>query len=279
MKQFEYKVLRYQPDRVSGEFVNVGLLLLEKESNLLKGRVVNTTSRIHALFPNTNGKWILKKLKDIEMRIESISRQISTELIFEQKDGLETLTSDILTKDSSALFFTETFKALDLNIESVFDDLFQRMIASNLSLDDFHHYDDKEVWSQLYRKHFEHIGIADKLQKHTIKTPTDTFTFEHSIKNEIWHLFEPVSFDLAKNESIKNKVYKWIGKLQELELSSGEEFKIYLMAKMPESNEDMKYFIENKLKHKIKSGEAPISELLNETEIDEVLAEIKQHFE
>lgn len=84
---------------------------------------------------------------------------------------------------------------------------------------------------------------------------------------------------MAKNESIKNKVYKWIGKLQELELNNGEEFKIYLMAKMPESNEEMKYFIENKLKNKIKSNEAPISELLNETEIDKVLSDIKQHFE
>jgi hypothetical protein len=277
MKQFEYKVLRYQPDRVSGEFVNVGLLLFEKSDNLLKGKVVNTTSRIHALYPNTNGKWLLKKLKDIEIRMATISRQISSELNFDAKDELEAIANDILTKDSSALYFTETFKVLDLNIDTAFNDLFHRMITSNLSSDEFHHYDDKEVWSQVYRKHFENIGLADQLQKHTIITSSDTFTFEHSIKNEIWHLFEPVSFDLTKNESIKNKVYKWMGKLQELGQNHNEEFKVYLMAKMPESNEDMKYFIEQKLKKEPTTISSNKAELIEENKIDDILQEIKSH--
>lgn len=163
-----------------------------------------------------------------------------------------------------------------MDANAAFGDLFERLVNAHLHQDEFHRFDDREVWSHVYRKYFEKHGVVNKLQHHTIKTSGDQFTFEYSIKNEIWHCFEPISFDLSRPDIIKNKVYKWWGKLHELR-ENNEEFKVYLLAQMPKSNKQLVHFIESKLNvtkpHKHKN----FSEVLNEVEAEKVIEEIKEH--
>jgi len=57
---------------------------------------------------------------------------------------------------------------------------------------------------------------------------------------------EPVAFNLSTERTVKEKVYRWMGKLQELE-DSDEEFRLYLLTQLPEQKE-LRDFIFERLK-------------------------------
>jgi len=54
MNAYEYQVLRFLPDRVSGEFVNVGLVLYHPETGFLRAGFLRSVSRVTAFFRPTS---------------------------------------------------------------------------------------------------------------------------------------------------------------------------------------------------------------------------------
>lgn len=108
---------------------------------------------------------------------------------------------------------------------------------------------DKEVWNKVYKKHFDEYGISSHLAAHKVKTKNDELEFEKAWKNGVWNCFESVSFNLTRPDAVKNKVYKWVGKLDELR-SSTEEMHIYLLSVLPHDHPELGQFISTKLKEK-----------------------------
>jgi hypothetical protein len=53
---------------------------------------------------------------------------------------------------------------------------------------------------------------AEKLAEKTIETKDYQYDFRFAWKNNIWHLYEPVSFDLVDPGSIREKANKWLGR-------------------------------------------------------------------
>ncbi|MDE3182228.1 MAG: hypothetical protein KGM16_02305 [Bacteroidota bacterium] len=107
----------------------------------------------------------------------------------------------------------------------------------------------KEVWAKVYKKHFDKYGISSHLKPHNIKTENDELEFDKAWKNGVWNCFETVSFNLTRTDAIKNKVYKWVGKLDELNTS--EEAKhIYLLSVLPHEHPELKKFIEKMITDK-----------------------------
>lgn len=98
MKTFQFQILRFLPDRVNGEFVNVGLMLFDPKGKELLGRVIHTTTGVHALFPDVAGRPLLTHLKETESRIENVAKQIKTELQFEYLDNLDAISKSFYQK-------------------------------------------------------------------------------------------------------------------------------------------------------------------------------------
>jgi hypothetical protein len=44
-----------------------------------------------------------------------------------------------------------------------------------------------------------------------IVSPIDKVEFEHAWKNGAWHCYQPLSFDLASSEGIREKAARWSG--------------------------------------------------------------------
>ena len=104
---------------------------------------------------------------------------------------------------------------------------------------------DKEVWSKYYKSYFDKYNYKNKLKKGKVKTEGDILKFDYAVKNGKWNYLEPVTFDLSNNSNIKEKVYKWMGKLNELD-SSVENFNLYLLSKLPD-NQELKKFIKDRI--------------------------------
>ena len=69
----------------------------------------------------------------------------------------------------------------------------------------------------------------------------EEYDFRFAWKNDIWHLYEPVSFDLVDPGSIREKANKWLGRGVALD-DSREKFKIHFLLGEPRQDETRKAF-------------------------------------
>lgn len=117
MISFEYQVLRYMPDRVSGEFVNLGVVVLGS-SRTMGVAMTDNTARISEVFPKTNSEYLMELVDHIKWELLKV--QVKKGI------GLEKL-----TQEDSALFFTEVERTLDSNVKSAVDYLFERIVNAH----------------------------------------------------------------------------------------------------------------------------------------------------
>lgn len=135
---------------------------------------------------------------------------------------------------------------------------------------------DKQVWNKIYKNHFDDNGISSHLAAHKVKTKNDELEFDKAWKNGVWNCFEPVSFNLTKPDTIKDKVYKWVGKLDELS-STKESLHIYLLSVLPLDHPELNAFIQHKIK-RMSSDKLKV-ELVLENNIGKVVKKIKKEID
>lgn len=275
MKTFQYQVLRYLPDRVSGEFINLGVVVYLNEVKELKAMFHSKTGRMHAFFPSVNTKFIVRNIKQIEAHIKKVQEEFQQPLFAEAPVSIEDITKQVLPKDDSALYFTDVAKILDVNIDSLLNSLFERLVLKNVHETEHETLADSAVWRQYYKTFFDKYNLTDKLKPKTVKTKADQWNFEHTCKNGALHCFESVSFDLSSDDYIKKKVYTWAGKIDELKTAK-EHIHLYLLTALPEKVE-LKKFIRMKLDN-LKLDNAFV-EVVDTNSADKVIRNVKKQME
>jgi len=246
MKKYQYQIVRYIHDRITGEFVNVGVVIYMPETRFLKSRFINKFSRLSHFFVDLNGHSLLNALKQFDKEINVVSKRLSAIDLFESYSSIEEITNSILTKDDSALECCSLNSGIDISGQAALDDLFDRLINKYNHDTEKDTHDDKYVWRKVYKKHFDENGITNKLKEHIVQTNHDVIQFDKAWKNGVWNCYETLSFDLKRTDSIKNKVYKWSGILSELE-NSNESLHLYFLTVSPSKNKTIKKFIEDTL--------------------------------
>ena len=128
MKTFQYKILRYLPDRLRGEFINVGIIVFDSTCGDITGRFCNDMTRLSLLDPSLNGTdYYLSAFNFLQQQFDNMKGRPVALMLNESRD-LETVTNSILPKDDSALYFTETNLALDTSIDTAKEDLYNTII-------------------------------------------------------------------------------------------------------------------------------------------------------
>lgn len=241
MKNYQYQLIRYSHDHFTGEFINVGVVVYSKEERFLASKTANRFQRITNMFPEANGKWIKRILEDFNQQINRVSSELDE--LFAPSNSLEQITNSILLKDNSAIRLTETKVAIDVNLQVALNDLYKSQVERYaLNKADKNTLLDEDVWRTKYKTHFEKYGIDKRLKTHDVRVPKDIISFEKSWKNDIWHCYEPLSFVLKEKDSIKDKVYKWAGKLKGLQ-QANEPLHLTLMTSIAPEHTDLKSFI------------------------------------
>lgn len=274
MKKFQYQWVRYIPDRVTGEFVNVGVIVFNPEANFLRAKFIHKYSRISQFFTETHTQYLLTTLRHFEKELIYINKRLGD--LFAHYRSLHEITNSILPKDDSALICSEVLHGIDIDPQSALEDLFERVVTRHFSDADKELKDDKYVWRKVYKKYFDKYEITDKLKPHTVKTNNDHIEFDKAWKNGVWNCYETVSFDLKRTDSIKNKVYRWSGILNELE-NANEELHVYFLTISPKGNEQLKKFIEDMLVNK--TGPSLKVTVIKENQADMFVASVKKEIE
>lgn len=242
MIRYQYQLVRYVHDRLTKEFVNIGIVVYQHEAKFLKSRFISRFGRISQFFNEVNGYYLLTTLRNFEKQINIISGR-TNQLFFNYKN-INEITESILPKDDSALECSEVFYGIDIDFDIALTDLYERLINKYYPEPDDETHDDKYVWKNVYKKYFDKYHITKNLKSHSIQTSHDTIQFDKAWKNGMWHCYQALSFDLKHVDTIKNKVYKWSGILNELD-NANEEVFIHFLTVSPSHHKQVQQFIDD----------------------------------
>ncbi|WP_292334742.1 hypothetical protein [Mesorhizobium sp.] len=95
---------------------------------------------------------------------------------------------------------------------------------------------DEDIWRPV-RVMLEQHAVPVEFSEKTIVGRTDEISFKRAWKNGHWHAYEPLSFDLADAEGIKDKARRWRGHLEAVHEGTSEDLKLNFIVGAPQSAE------------------------------------------
>lgn len=265
---YTYVVLRYRHDLLAGEFANVGVVLHAPASGFLDAKMRHTLGRLSKMFPDLDGDALKGSVKSIERAIKRLAAPQAGDLFARSQDA-GSFARAVLPEDDSSFIWGPVGSGLTGNPADTLDTLYNRFVA-RYDEQQRQHRDDAAIWKPVHDRLAER-KLADRLQAKTIRSPLDHVEFEHAWKNGAWHCYQPISFDLANEENIRDKARRWAGHMLALKGAS-EAFRTY-------------FFVGSPADHKLKSAyEAAVNilklspgepQVIDEARIDDLVHQIE----
>lgn len=273
MITYQFQILRYLPDRVSGEFVNLGVVVYEENTYKIASTFTDRIARVSSFFPGVNVRSIHRVVRFLQSEFNKKSVKLIKEIAYEKYSSLDEITRTILQKDDSALVFSEVKRGRDISLEAALSELFERLVSHYFDEEEQEVRSDRELWQQVYKRYFDEVRLTEKFKPHRVKTKLDILKFDHAIKNGVWNCFETINFNLTRPENVKSKVYKWDGRIRELRTSS-ETLNLYLFVEYPQKHPELKNFIDEKLNN-IKFDDSKV-EIVPQEQVLQLALDLKE---
>lgn len=233
MKSYQYQILRYYPDVVAEEFINLGIVFFIPEERKLISKILENSSRLRSLYPGIDAKFVNKLLRNIDKWLNTKGKELLDQLDHKDYSSIDSITHSILSPNDSSLRFSDVRSGITLTMDQTFEDMFIRYVSKFEKKHESHSQDDHKAWTE-YKKVFEKYSIEKRIKKPEIKLKTafSEIEFDHGWKNGRWNFYKPISFDLATEENIRKKAWEQVGFTQEL-LTSDMDFKLTFLALSP----------------------------------------------
>ncbi|MGH9607704.1 MAG: DUF3037 domain-containing protein [Terracidiphilus sp.] len=274
---YQFSVLRYVHDTVTQEFVNIGVAMFAPDSGFLRARCTESYARISDMFLKIDGPGFRHLTHYIESQICAQEKRFNSPLKFDQPPTLGTILAQVLPADDSAFRFSDAGVGLSVDLNQTFSDLYHRHVETYLHGERTTRNDD-DVWS-VFREPLDRRNVTPLLKPHRIIAPNFDYEFKRSWKNEVWHLYEPVSFDLVEANAIPDKANRWFGRAANL-LDSPDRFRIYFLLGEPRDPASMSAFRKaQNILNKIPAQKDFIKESERDSFADDLAREIREHSE
>ena len=140
----------------------------------------------------------------------------------------------MLPPDDTGIQFSPAGVGLTEDLDAELANLYDRCVERYMGHNDVPSRNDEEVW-RVFRQPLEQRNVANQLSSKRIVAPNFEYEFRRSWKNEIWHVYEPVSFDLVNPGSIRDKANRWLGQGVSLQ-KSAEPFQLHLLLGAPQDD-------------------------------------------
>ncbi len=233
-RPYSYSVLRYIHDVVTGEFVNVGLVMIAPGVSgarpIVRFEFKDRIQRLRSLFPDVDRAAFATAIQAVARSARTVAKQIEGGGLFTEGDA-RTVAIRMLPHDGSSLQWSEVGTGLAADFEKEFRRIAARMLS---------HYDrrtgskrtDDDVWRPVRTAIIER-EIDIEFESKVVRGELDTIEFAHAWKNGKIHAYEPLSFDLADAENIKKKVRRWVGHLSTVAVGKHDEFQAHFIVGRP----------------------------------------------
>jgi hypothetical protein len=233
-RPYSYSVLRYVHDIVTGEFVNVGLVLVatgfEDKKPVVLAEFKDRIQRLRTLFPDIDRASFVASMAAMRRAAKGVAKQVQGDDLFPSGDA-RALASRMLPHDGSSLQWSEIGTGVAKDLQKEFARVCNRMLSSY----DRHQQSrrsDEDIWRPV-RQAIVQREIPIEFERKVIRGQVDSIEFKHSWKNGKIHAYEPISFDLSDSDNIKDKARKWMGHLTAAHIGAGDQFQAYFIAGKP----------------------------------------------
>ncbi|MDZ4796913.1 MAG: DUF3037 domain-containing protein [Bryobacteraceae bacterium] len=273
---YTFSVLRYVHDPVTQEFLNIGIAVYSAQTGYLRAKCTTHYRRITRTFTRIDGERFRQMTRFIEERLTAVGKSLKSELPFESGRTIEHLLARVLPHDDSSIQFAPAGGGLSQNLDQTTEELYERYVERYTPTKGVSRRDDDEVW-RTFREALDKRHISAHLGPKRILAPDYDYEFERAWKNGIWHVYEPVSFDLTDGGSILDKANRWLGRATSLNDSS-ETFQLHLLLGEPQDERLHGTFLkaENILR-KMPGRHELISEREAEAFAEELEREMREH--
>ncbi|MBI4909981.1 MAG: DUF3037 domain-containing protein [Acidobacteria bacterium] len=231
---YSFSVLRYVHDAVTQEFINIGVAVYSREAAFLRAVCTSHYARITRTFTRIDGARFRQLTSYIQDQVNAIGESLPSELPFEPGRAIEQLLARVLPPDDSSVQFSPVRVGLSHDLEKTVADLLERYVERYALPSESSRREDEDVW-RTFREPLERRHITAHLAAKRIVAPDYEYEFQRAWKNKVWHVYEPVSFDLLDRGSIVEKANRWVGRATSLHDSS-EPFKIHLLLGEPQDS-------------------------------------------
>lgn len=229
---YSYTLLRYVHDVLTGEFVNVGVVLFVPSKGFVHYKMRGTIGRLKGVFPDIDRKAFLSSMAAVRKGLQLAAKSEREAGFLKSEGDAAVIARRAVPPDDSSLQWSPSGTGLTANPEAALDRLFDRYVSRY----DTHHRSrrsDDDVWRPVRQK-LEERNLAQHLQEKSISGGVDDIVFKHAWKNGQWHVYEPLSFDLADAEGIKTKAREWLGHLSAVVADGkAEQFKPHFIIGAP----------------------------------------------
>ncbi len=234
MVSYTYTVLRYVHDTTTGEFVNMGVALYAPDNKFVGALCRKKFKRVSDLFLDINREFLKKIMNDVERYFYDINKQF-TSITIDHEKTIYDFSKKIISIDDSSLQWSAIGTGITDDPEKTLKKLFERLVAKYDEKNEKDRKNDEDIW-RVFKNTIEACRVIDNLTSKNISNNDDNVEFKHAWKNGVWHCLEAVSFDLSHAETIKDKAYKWFGKISNIS-DAPEAFKVYFLVAKPEKKE------------------------------------------
>jgi hypothetical protein len=272
---YSYTVLRYVHDVMTGEFVNVGVVL--HATGELKSKFRTTHGRVANIFPGLDEKAFKDALRAVSNAVADLAKKESTAGLFQTKPDALKLARKVMVSDDSSFQWSPPGSGVTRDLEATVLQLYDRFVMRHDKRSADARRVDADVWKPV-REKLEELNVLDKFGTQTFHGSLDDITFKHAWKNGIWHAIEPVSLDLSDEDAIKGKAHKLRGHLDSVAQGLLEQFSLNVVIGKP-SNPDL--FGAYQAAKKILENSDVVPHVYEEDAVDELAEkladEIKAH--
>lgn len=234
-RPYSYAVLRYVHDPLAAEFVNVGVIVFVpgrvSQAAYLRAETRKTIGRMRDMFPDLDRTSFLSAMRAIDRGLSRLSKTVMQQGLLPTEGDALSIAHQALPKNDTSLQWSPVGSGLCKNPDSIFERLYERYV-SKYDQRQARRRSDDEVWRPVRAK-LEERRISIDLQPKVIRSGDDQVEFQHAWKNGAWHVYEPLSLDLADADGIAQKAHRWLGQLTSIAIDATERFQPHFIVGAP----------------------------------------------
>jgi len=231
---YSYSILRYVHDVATGEFLNVGVVVTSPEAPFVRAKFKSTFGRIKGAFPTVDSEVFKARMRKLQTAFDQIGSGEIGRSWSKEELKIENVVHLVLRQDDSSLQWSPPGSGLSSSAADALNSLFARFVTKfDVEVQSERRKDD-DVWRE-FRYELEKRNVLFHLEEKVIEVADDSIKFQHAWKNGAWHCYEPLSFDLASDSSIREKAHRWVGHMLSVQ-EAKEDFQVYFLVGKPESS-------------------------------------------
>jgi hypothetical protein len=238
LNSFQAVVVRYVHDQLTGESINLGIVLVGSDTGTLWFKSISSYRRVTNLFPEADSTHLRYLLKHMKEYCEKRSSEANLNLLTDGeslKTVLDGATLNLFREQGGTIQFSDTIRGLTRDSKQTCASLFARYVSKYEStLSESSSRKDSDIWNSLETK-LKQRNVF--LSAGKLESSHFSVDFEASWQNGKSNLLKTISFDLSSSNQIREKAASWAGKIQAVEPVK-QNADVHLVIGIPKEEKD-----------------------------------------